>query len=230
MRGTAHIVKTLSHKKKENGRKAPRKTNAGPQALTQTIPDVEFLTERRQGETARAEPSVLVDCVAVLGVVLSNLGTEIEKSNAAITLDELTAVTGDEAQLIQLFQNLVGNALKYRSERPPHVHVSAERIQELSGLIFNDIRMESAIHEVHATFGKGLLFSVTDNGIGIDPLYFDRIFQTSQRLPSDEKKYCGKGPGLDICKKIVERHGGRIWVASEPGLGSTFYFTIPARA
>ena len=173
----------------------------------------------------RAETFGLVDCGAVLGVVLSNLGTEIEKSDAAITFDELTAVTGDKTQLIQLFQHLVGNALKYRSERPPHIHVSAKRIQEFLGLAFNDIRMESAIQEVHSTAGKGWLFSVTDNGIGIDPLYFDRVFQTFQRLPADEKKYTGTG--LATCKKIVERHGGRIWVDSEPGLGSTFYFTIP---
>jgi len=173
----------------------------------------------------RAETFGLVDCGAVLGVVLSNLGTEIEKSDAAITFDELTAVTGDKTQLIQLFQHLVGNALKYRSERPPHIHVSAKRIQEFLGLAFNDIRMESAIQEVHSTAGKGWLFSVTDNGIGIDPLYLDRVFQTHQGLPADRKKYTGTG--LATCKKIVERHGGLIWVDSEPGLGSTFYFTIP---
>jgi len=175
----------------------------------------------------RAEPFGLVDCGAVLGVVLSNLGTEIEKSDAAITLDELATVTGDETQFIQLLQHLVGNALKHRSERPPHIHVSIKRIQELLNLAFNDIRMESAIQEVRSTSGKGWLFSVTDNGIGIDPLYFDRIFQPFQPLVADEKTSPSTGIGLALCKKIVERHGGRIWVDSEPGLGSTFYFTIP---
>lgn len=158
----------------------------------------------------RAETFGLVDCGAVLGVVLSNLGTEIEKSDAAITFDELTAVTGDKTQLIQLFQHLVGNALKYRSERPPHIHVSAKRIQEFLGLAFNDIRMESAIQEVHSTAGKGWLFSVTDNGIGIDPLYLDRVFQTHQGLPADRKKIHRHGP------RHVQKNRG---AARRPHLG-----------
>jgi light-regulated signal transduction histidine kinase (bacteriophytochrome) len=109
----------------------------------------------------------------------------------------------DESQIVQLFQNLIGNALKFRSERPPHVHIDARP-------------------------GEGRwVFRVQDNGIGIDPQYFERVFQVFQRLHT-RTKYPGTGIGLAICKKIVERHGGKIWVESRPGQGSTFCFSIPA--
>jgi light-regulated signal transduction histidine kinase (bacteriophytochrome) len=175
----------------------------------------------------RTKPFEPVDCGTVLGVVLWNVRAEIEKSDAAITLDELPIVTGDETQLIQLFRNLVGNALKYRSERPPRIHISSKRVQEIYGLTFEDLRMQSAVRSLHSTAGRGWLFSVTDSGVGIDPLCFERIFQRPQRHSADEKDCGGTGNGLAICKKIAERHGGRIWVDSEPGMGSTFYFTIP---
>jgi light-regulated signal transduction histidine kinase (bacteriophytochrome) len=104
---------------------------------------------------------------------------------------------------VELFQNLIGNAIKFRGSEPPRIHVSAGRN------------------------GKGWIFSVRDNGIGIAPEYSKRIFIIFQRLHSREK-YAGTGIGLAICQKIVERHGGRIWVESEAGKGATFYFTLPA--
>jgi light-regulated signal transduction histidine kinase (bacteriophytochrome) len=104
--------------------------------------------------------------------------------------------------LTQLFQNLIGNALKFKSESPPQIHVGV------------------------ADAGAFWQFSVQDNGIGIEPQYFERIFQVFQRLHT-RREYSGTGIGLAICKKIIERHGGRIWVESEMGRGSTFYFTLP---
>ncbi|MEP7153663.1 MAG: ATP-binding protein, partial [Nitrospira sp.] len=115
--------------------------------------------------------------------------------------DPLPTVMGDEKQLAQLFQNLLSNAVKFRGQEPPRIHLSAKR---------TDVEW---------------LFSVRDNGIGLDAQYADRIFVIFQRL-HNRQEYPGTGIGLAICKKIVERHGGRIWVESEPGKGATFYFTI----
>lgn len=145
-----------------------------------------------------------VDANAALAAALENLVVAVRESGAEITSDPLPTVEGDEMQLIQLFQNLIGNALKYRKpEVQPRVHVSAAA-------------------------GKGEWgFSVQDNGIGIAPEHFDRIFQVFQRLHTRDE-YPGTGIGLAAAKKIVERHHGRIWVESEPGKGSTFFFTLPA--
>jgi PAS domain S-box-containing protein len=144
------------------------------------------------------------DCEAVLQGVLSNLLTSIQESGAAVTHDPLPTVMADAWQLTQLFQNLIGNAIKFRGENAPQVHVAAERR------------------------GGEWLFSVRDNGIGIEPEYADRIFLIFQRLHS-RSEYPGTGIGLAICKRIVERHGGRIWVESQPGEGSIVSFTIPDR-
>jgi hypothetical protein len=142
-----------------------------------------------------------VDCQAVLDDVLVVLRTAIEESSAVITHGLLPTVQADRTQLFQLFQNLIGNALKFRGEKPPQIHITAKQQN-----------------------GRWL-FAVKDNGIGIEPQYMERIFVIFQRLHSRDK-YSGTGIGLAICKKIVERHGGRIWVESQPGNGSTFYFII----
>jgi PAS domain S-box-containing protein len=143
-----------------------------------------------------------IECESVLKATLQNLQIAIEDSQAVVTHDPLPTVRGDATQLGQLFQNLIGNAIKFRGDRRPAVHVSAARN------------------------GNAWLFSVRDDGIGIDPQYSERIFVIFQRLHSKEE-YPGTGIGLALCKKIVERHGGRIWVESEPGKGATFSFTMP---
>jgi PAS domain S-box-containing protein len=141
-------------------------------------------------------------CEAIFDCALANLKAMVEESGAVVSHDALPIVMADASQLTQLFQNLIGNAIKFRGEEPPSVHVSVEKKE------------------------NEWLFSVQDNGIGIDPEQFERIFMIFQRL-HDEVDYPGTGIGLSICKKIVERHGGHIWADSEPGKSSRFYFTIP---
>lgn len=143
-----------------------------------------------------------VDCAAVFDAAIANLRHAIDESGATITRDELPTLRGDSAQLALLFQNLIGNALKFRGEAPPRIHVGVRRE------------------------GEEWAFAVQDNGIGIDLEYKDRIFVIFQRLHS-LSKYPGTGIGLAICKKIVERHGGRMRVESTVGEGSRFSFTIP---
>jgi light-regulated signal transduction histidine kinase (bacteriophytochrome) len=137
-----------------------------------------------------------------LNLALKNLQMLIEENHADITYDPMPMVMADSVQLIQVFQNLIGNALKFHSEQPPRIHIGAEKVA-------HDWR-----------------FSVRDNGIGIDPQYFERIFLVFQRLHT-RRESPGTGIGLSLCKKIVERHGGQIWVEAELGQGATFYFTIP---
>jgi PAS domain S-box-containing protein len=143
-------------------------------------------------------------CEAVLERVLAGLKLAITESGATVSHDPLPTVLGDDVQLGQLFQNLLANAIKFRAETPPRIHLSAERN------------------------GKMWTFSVRDNGIGVAPEYAERIFMIFQRLHS-KNEYPGTGIGLAVCKKIVERHGGSIWVNSQPGSGATFFFTIPDR-
>ena len=144
-----------------------------------------------------------VDMGDVLTVVLKDLKRAIEESGASITFDPLPTVTADRTQMVQVLQNLIGNAVKFRGEEAPQIHVSA--------------RMENDIWVI----------SVQDNGIGIDPKHGDRLFLMFQRLHS-QHEYEGTGIGLAIVKKIIEHHNGRIWFESEPGKGSTFYFTLPS--
>ncbi|HVU22675.1 MAG TPA: PAS domain S-box protein [Opitutus sp.] len=142
------------------------------------------------------------DAAAALDMALRNLATAIRENGARVTHDELPAVRADAPQLTAVFQNLVGNALKFRGAAPPQIHVGA---QPADG---------------------SWIFAVRDNGIGIAPEFFGRIFAIFQRLHT-RREYPGTGIGLSLCKKIVERHGGRIWVESTPGQGSTFYFSLP---
>ncbi|MBI2954676.1 MAG: PAS domain-containing sensor histidine kinase [Chloroflexi bacterium] len=144
------------------------------------------------------------DSSAVLERVLASFRLVVEKNGAVVTHDQLPTVMADASQLSQLLQNLIGNAIKFHGKEPPRVHISAEQK------------------------GDEWVFAVRDNGIGIAPQYFERIFLLFQRLHG-RARYPGTGIGLAICKKIVERHGGRIWVDSEAGKGATFYFTIPMR-
>jgi light-regulated signal transduction histidine kinase (bacteriophytochrome) len=152
----------------------------------------------------RARDFAPTDCGAVLRTVCANLRAAIEESGAVVITDPLPTVMADETQLVQLFQNLLGNAIKFRGDKPVLIYVGAERR------------------------GNDWLFRLRDNGIGIEPQYVERIFLIFQRLHG-RSQYPGTGIGLAIAKKIVERHAGRIWVESEPGKGSTFYFTLPAR-
>ncbi|MFH0826040.1 MAG: ATP-binding protein [Pseudomonadota bacterium] len=144
----------------------------------------------------------VTDCGAVLENAISNLHSAIKESGAVVTGDPLPTLNADSAQLLQVFQNLLSNAIKFRGDRPLRIHVGAEQ---------RDGEIE---------------FSVKDNGIGIEPPYFQRIFRIFQRIREGSDRP-GSGIGLANCRKIVERHGGRIWVESQPGVGSTFFFTLP---
>ncbi len=152
--------------------------------------------------STRARPFETCDLGQPLQQALANLEVAIKEAGAVVTSDAMPLGTVDPTQLAQLFQNLIGNAVKFRGERAPKIHVGAQPHQ------------------------GGYVFTVSDNGIGIEPQYIDRIFGVFQRL-HNRSKYPGNGIGLAICRKIVERHNGRIWVDSVPGKGSTFYFTLP---
>jgi PAS domain S-box-containing protein len=152
----------------------------------------------------RGQPLSVVDSASVVADTLRNLAVAIQDSAAVITVDDLPTVLADRSQLTQLFQNLIGNALKYRGDEPPTVEITAERLS-------------------HAW-----CFSVVDNGIGIEPAYGDRIFNMFQRLHGRDE-YSGTGIGLAICKRVVDLHGGNIWVEPATDGGSTFRFTLPLR-
>ena len=144
----------------------------------------------------------LVSCEEALDRALANLRTVVGESAAVVTRGPLPAVMADDVELVELFQNLIGNAIKFRNADAPRIHVSAQ------------------------SAGSEWVVSVRDNGIGLDMRHAERVFEVFQRL-HPRGKYPGTGIGLAVCKKIVERHGGRIWVESEPGKGSTFRFTLP---
>jgi len=153
----------------------------------------------------RGKSMELTDAHDLLGQAIKNLIVMIEENRAVITNDELPVVRVDTGQFIQVFQNLINNSIKFRGDDIPLIRVSAR------------------------DWGQEWVFSVRDNGIGIDQKYADRIFVIFQRLHG-RQEYPGNGIGLAMCKKIVERHNGRIWFESEPGKGATFLFTIPKEA
>ncbi len=173
----------------------------GAKRMDELIQDL--LTYSRVGTHGR--DFAQVDCLDAFRRAMANLSLSIEESGARVTHEPLPIVNGDVVQLTQLFQNLIGNAIKFRGSRPPEIHLGTH------------LR------------GEEWEFTLADNGIGIAAEDFQRIFIVFQRLHSREK-YAGTGIGLAVCKKIVERHGGRIWVESKPGQGTTFHFTIPAAA
>jgi signal transduction histidine kinase len=160
----------------------------------------DLLTYSRVG--TKAKPFEPVAMASVLDTALSNLRLAIEESGAHIQIGMLPQVQGDAMQLVQLVQNLVANAIKFRGKEPPRVEIGATRE------------------------GDHWHLMVRDNGIGIAPAYFERIFVLFQRLHG-RATYPGTGIGLALCKRIVERHGGRIWVESEPDRGAAFHFTLP---
>jgi light-regulated signal transduction histidine kinase (bacteriophytochrome) len=153
---------------------------------------------------SRLRPFVPISFLDVFNDTVGLLESSISDAGGRVTCGELPVITGDRSQLVQLMDNLIGNGIKYHGDKTPRVHVSAERN------------------------GNEWTFSVRDNGIGIAPEYYERIFEIFQRL-HDKKDYPGTGIGLAVCRRIVDGHGGRIWVESGPGQGSTFHFTIPVR-
>lgn len=171
----------------------------GTQRMQQLIQSVLLHSAIKREENTDA----VTDCNSVIEEVLANLSTAIEEAGAKLEVDNLPEVAVERSQLIQLFQNLISNAIKYRGTEPPKIVVTAER----------------SVNE--------WLFSVQDNGIGIDTQYSEKIFDMFARLHG-KTKYSGTGMGLAICKKIVTSHGGRIWVESEVGNGCIFLFTLPA--
>jgi two-component system, chemotaxis family, sensor kinase Cph1 len=146
-----------------------------------------------------------IDSNAALQVALKNLEAAIQESGAIVEHAQLPVVLADSSQLVQVFQNLIGNAIKFRGPELPLIRVAAEAKR------------------------KEWIFSVADNGIGIAPEHKEHVFVIFRRLHT-HSEYPGNGIGLSICKKIIEQHGGRIWVESEPGRGSIFHFTLPAKA
>lgn len=170
----------------------------GTQRLQQLITDLMAYTRIHNQD----RPLGPVDCEALLERILRDLHMAITDSGAEVTHDPLPVVHGDGIRLGQVFQNLISNALKFRREVPPRVHISAQRE------------------------GSQWKLSIQDNGIGISQQHVDRIFQVFRRLHT-RREYPGTGIGLAICKRIIEQYGGRIWVESEPGKGATFFFTLP---
>ncbi len=206
LRMVASYVQLLSEryhgKLDENADKYIQYAVEGAMRLQALIHDLlEFSRVGRNGPNWQ-----LIDCNLTVAQAIANLGAAIQENGAVVTLGPLPALMADGSQLMQLFQNLIGNAVKFRGAETPAIHISAEKKKSTEWL-----------------------FSVTDNGIGIAPEHAEMIFIIFKRLHG-RTEYPGNGIGLSICKKIVEFHGGRIWAVSQPGHGTSFQFTLPIRA
>jgi light-regulated signal transduction histidine kinase (bacteriophytochrome) len=151
--------------------------------------------------TTKGKPFLKLDLSPVLGQAISNLQKRIQETGAMIVNDDLPFVYGDEVQLVRVFQNLLDNAMKFIGTDPPRINVTTKTVDDK------------------------ILISISDNGIGIDKIYTERVFTIFQRL-HNKIEYPGTGIGLAICKRTIERHGGKIWFESEPGKGTTFCFTL----
>ena len=195
---TQLLGERYSNKLDENAQKYIRYATEGALRMQTLVQDL--LAFSRVGRNRRSTP---VTCGAVVADALQNLQAALQESGAIIHYDGLPTVSGDRMQLLQLFQNLIGNAIKFRGELLPVIWVSA------------------------VPGPAEWIFSVTDNGIGIAAEHVEAIFVIFQRLHT-HAEYAGNGVGLAICKKIVEQHGGRIWVESKAGNGASFKFTLPA--
>ena len=193
------LMKECEHQLGPNGQEYLSHVVQGARRMEQLLRDLRtYMVASTDDDT----PVERLDADGILDNTLTTLEIPIKDSGAVITRDPLPSIRMRELQLSQLFQNLISNALRYRADRPPRIHVSARATD------------------------SGWLFSVADNGIGIDPAYRQKIFEMFKRLHSSAE-YPGSGMGLAICRRIIERAGGRIWVESELGQGSTFFFTVP---
>jgi light-regulated signal transduction histidine kinase (bacteriophytochrome) len=177
----------------------------GTQRMKRLIEDLLLYSRAGKG----APPMVEFNAGDSLREAVSNLSAALRESQAEVVSSSLPTLVGVRSQLVQVLQNLIGNAIKYRGDRIPRIQVSAVLNGDEKG-------------------SREWVFSVADNGIGIEPKYYDRIFQIFQRLHG-RGEYEGTGIGLAICKRILQQQGGRIWVESEPGQGSVFHFALPVR-
>jgi light-regulated signal transduction histidine kinase (bacteriophytochrome)/CBS domain-containing protein len=182
--------------------------------------------------STRGQPFELVDCNEIVASAIANLKVAIAETKANVRYESLPQIMADAAQLTQLFQNLIANAIKFCNDRSPQIQIGARLYGSASIADKKREKGDLALAENAPSMNQPAiewLFWVSDNGIGIEKEYRDRIFAIFQRLHG-RGKYPGTGIGLSICKRIVERHGGRIWVESELGAGSTFYFTVREEA
>lgn len=176
----------------------------------------------------KGKPSEEINSADVLGNAVANLKFVIDDNGALITAGTLPVIRADAGQLLQVFQNLISNAIKFRGSDAPLIHISAKPILDFGDRILDLTDSEnSEVQNLNSKIPNAYMFSVKDNGVGIEPEYKEKVFDMFRRLHGRE--YPGVGIGLSLCRRIIERHKGRIWLESEAGKGTTFYFTIPIK-